>query len=95
VFERAYRAGAGRFELADCVVEETADGSRVTVGLRVDGAPHRTVVDGAGPVEALVAALAEHDAKLDVLALHQTALGRGDDAEALTLLEYRRGGEVR
>ena len=78
----------------DCVVEETGAGSRVTVGLRVDGAPRRAVVDGAGPVEALVAALAEHDAKIDVLGLHQTALGHGDDAEALTLLEYRRDGEV-
>ncbi|RDH12962.1 alpha-isopropylmalate synthase regulatory domain-containing protein, partial [Tsukamurella pulmonis] len=94
VFERAYRAGTGRFELVDCVVEETGAGSRVTVGLRVDGAPRRAVVDGAGPVEALVAALAEHDAKIDVLGLHQTALGHGDDAEALTLLEYRRDGEV-
>ncbi|WP_304941271.1 2-isopropylmalate synthase [Tsukamurella sp. M9C] len=95
VFERAYRAAGGRFELVDCVAEEGAAGSRVTVGLRVDGAPHRTVVDGVGPVEAIVAALAEHDAKIDVLALHQTALGRGDDAEALTLIEYRRDGEVR
>lgn len=95
VFERAYRAGPGRFELVECVAEETAAGSRVTVGLRVDGAPHRIVVEGAGPVEAIVAALGEHDANVDVLALHQASLGRGDDAEALTLLEFRRDGEVR
>ncbi|TWS23663.1 2-isopropylmalate synthase [Tsukamurella sputi] len=95
VFEEAFRAEGDRFELVECVVGQTPDGSGVTVGLRVDGTLHRTVVDGAGPVEALVAALAEHDAKIEVLSLHQTSLGRGDDAEALTLLEFRRDGEVR
>ncbi|KXP03950.1 2-isopropylmalate synthase [Tsukamurella pseudospumae] len=95
VFADAFGPRPGRFELTECVVEEIADGSRVTVGLRVDGAPFRTVIDGNGPVEALVLALAEHGAKVDVLSLHQTSLGRGEDAQALSLLEHRHDGEVR
>ncbi|CAM4060620.1 2-isopropylmalate synthase [Tsukamurella strandjordii] len=96
VFESAFGAPAERrFQLVECTATETGAGSRVTVDLRVDGVSHRSIADGAGPVEALAAALAEHDVKLDVLSLHQSAVGRGNDADALTLLEYRRDGEVR
>lgn len=65
------------------------DGSQVHVALRSDSAErtHRGV--GAGPVESLVSALLDSGITLEVLSLHQTSLGAGSTADALTLLEYR------
>ena len=65
------------------------DGSRVHVTLRSDSAErtHRGV--GPGPVESLVSALVDSGITLEVLSLHQTSLGAGSTADALTLLEYR------
>nr|WP_201471748.1 2-isopropylmalate synthase [Microbacterium hydrocarbonoxydans] len=42
-----------------------------------------------GPVEGLVSTLAESGIVIDVLAVHQTSIGGGTTADALTLLEYR------
>jgi 2-isopropylmalate synthase len=49
----------------------------------------------AGSAESLAAALASRGIAVDVLSLHQTSVGSGDDAEALTLVEYRDGPVTR
>ncbi|WP_409462462.1 2-isopropylmalate synthase [Amycolatopsis sp. GA6-003] len=68
--------------------ENSAD-EHTSITLRVDGAEHTSTHTGTGPVEALTAALSEHGRKVDIVALHQTSIGSGNDSEALTLLEYR------
>ncbi|WP_134729228.1 2-isopropylmalate synthase [Amycolatopsis nivea] len=68
--------------------ENSAD-EHTSITLRVDGIEHTSTHTGTGPVEALTAALGEHGRKVDIVALHQTSIGSGNDSEALTLLEYR------
>ncbi|WP_051165788.1 2-isopropylmalate synthase [Amycolatopsis orientalis] len=68
--------------------ENSAD-EHTSITLRVDGVEHTSTHTGTGPVEALTAALAEHGRKVDIVGLHQTSIGSGNDSEALTLLEYR------
>ncbi|NDK90917.1 2-isopropylmalate synthase [Gordonia desulfuricans] len=62
-----------------------------TISLRVGEAEHRSVHQGVGPVEALTSALARHDIHIEVLSLHQSSVGSGNDTTAMTLVEYRRG----
>ncbi|MBB1152532.1 MULTISPECIES: 2-isopropylmalate synthase [Amycolatopsis] len=68
--------------------ENSAD-EHTSITLRADGIEHTSTHAGTGPVEALTAALGEHGRKVDIVALHQTSIGSGNDSEALTLLEYR------
>ncbi|RKQ89205.1 2-isopropylmalate synthase [Mycolicibacterium mucogenicum 261Sha1.1M5] len=44
---------------------------------------------GAGPVEALTAALANVGVDIEVLELHQSSIGAGNASEAMTLIEFR------
>ncbi|GGO62725.1 2-isopropylmalate synthase [Microbacterium nanhaiense] len=68
------------------------DGSRVAVALRSGGsAVTRTFAD-AGPVEAIVATLAEAGIDIDVTELHQTSVRAGSSSDALTMIEYRSNG---
>ena len=71
--------------------ENSAD-EHTSITLRIDGIEHTSTHTGIGPVEALTAALGEHGRKVDIVALHQTSIGSGNDSEALTLLEYRTDG---
>ncbi|ATY16791.1 2-isopropylmalate synthase [Amycolatopsis sp. AA4] len=71
--------------------ENSAD-EHTSITLCVDGIEHPSTHTGTGPVEALTAALSEHGRKVDIVALHQTSIGSGNDSEALTLLEYRTDG---
>lgn len=66
-----------------------------TLSLRVDNSEHTSSHHGVGPVEAVTEALARIGISLDVLALHQTSIGSGNDSDALTLIEYRRGTVTR
>lgn len=68
------------------------DGATTTVQLRVDGEESTHTVTGRGPVEALVTALAEVGIAVEVIGLSQTSVAAGSDSDALTLLEFRRGG---
>jgi 2-isopropylmalate synthase len=92
IFAAAYlgRPGEAAVELA--AFETTDASTRIT--LRADGAEHRSVHPGVGPVEALTRALSEVGVPLDVLSLHQTSIGSGSGSAALTLIEYRRGDAV-
>lgn len=63
--------------------------TRVELVLDVAGRQHQSIHDGVGPVEALTSALEVHNISVDVLSLHQTSMGAGNDSEALTLLECR------
>ncbi|MFE2773695.1 2-isopropylmalate synthase [Microbacterium resistens] len=95
IFTTAYLASpASAVALAGFDVAEEDGRSRTRVMLEADGGRADSVFDDIGPVEALVAALAERGIPVDVLSLHQTSLDRGSDAQALTMLEYRRGDEV-
>ncbi|MFD6856389.1 2-isopropylmalate synthase [Rhodococcus sp. NPDC060090] len=66
-----------------------------TLTLRVNNSEHTSSHHGVGPVEAVTEALARVGISLDVLALHQTSIGSGNDSDALTLIEYRRGTVTR
>jgi 2-isopropylmalate synthase len=94
IFETAYLtppASRRAVTLADWHVSEAGGQARTTVTIAVDGTEQASVHDGTGPVEALADALAALGITVDVLSLHQTSIGSGTDAEALTLLEYRDG----
>ncbi|WP_300679505.1 2-isopropylmalate synthase [Nocardioides sp.] len=69
--------------------EASAEATSIT--LLVEGRSHRSRHHGIGPVEALIAALAEHGVLLEVVSLHQSSLATGVSADALTLVEYRSG----
>jgi len=68
------------------------EGSRVTVSLRAGGSVVSRSYDGAGPVEAVAATLADLGIAVDVKELHQTSVREGTASEALTMIEYRADG---
>ncbi|MBO9704199.1 MAG: 2-isopropylmalate synthase [Arthrobacter sp.] len=87
IFERAYLAAPGS-ETVDIAGFETA-GATTTITLRTPGSETVSRHEGIGPVEALAAALSEIGHPVDIVSLHQTSLGSGNDSEAVTLLEFR------
>jgi 2-isopropylmalate synthase len=82
-------AAAPRFpELAGFDTTDTG----ATITLRTeDGVEHTSNHEGMGPVEALTDALARRGLRIEVLGLHQTSVGGGNDSDAITLIEYRSG----
>ncbi|MCD2499159.1 2-isopropylmalate synthase [Microbacterium nymphoidis] len=84
VFTRVYLRPA-RYAVREIDTDEHGTTARIVGG---DGTEVRASVEG-GPVEAVLAALGSAAAGIEVLSLHQTSIGRGADADALTLLEYR------
>ncbi|WP_374093874.1 2-isopropylmalate synthase [Microbacterium sp. BLY] len=93
IFAETYlqSTGPGPVELVNVDVA----GRRTTITLRADGVETHCQRDDVGPVEALVAALAERDVAVEILSLHQTSVGTGSATEALTLIEYRDGARSR
>ncbi|GAB3300606.1 2-isopropylmalate synthase [Pseudoclavibacter terrae] len=90
LFERSYLGGSSPdVELLDLSVETHAGASRTSIRVGIDGAEHSGTFDGIGPAEAVTKLLASAGVTVDILSLHQTALGVGSSSEALTLLEYR------
>jgi len=92
IFEHAYLHPTGEGSRIRLVGYETGehDGiSRTRIEVSVDGAEDTTVHEGVGPVEALTRALTDHGIEVEVLDLHQTSIGAGNDSQALTLIEYR------
>jgi 2-isopropylmalate synthase len=91
LFERAYLLPEGRFELIDHA-ESPLAGARLEVRakLRVDGRLRRIRGEGAGPIDAFVAAL-RHATKIDVHVVDyaEHALGHGEDAVAVAYVELR------
>ncbi len=94
IFQGAYVAPAecSGVELARIESTETEGCSRTHVELRIDGESRSGTYDEMGPVEALATALRSCGIEVDVLDLHQQSIGAGNDAEALTLVEYRDPG---
>jgi 2-isopropylmalate synthase len=98
IFEAAYlapAAGAERVELTGYEATDTGGRSRTSVSLKADGVEHSSTHTGVGPVEALTEAIAALGVAVEVLSLHQTSVGAGNDSEALTLVEYREGRAIR
>jgi 2-isopropylmalate synthase len=94
-FERSYlSATPSRVELLEVDVATTGETSRTTIGLRIDGDRHEATFTDVGPVEAATRLLADHGVHVEIVSLHQTSLSAGSGAEALTLLEVRRGAET-
>jgi 2-isopropylmalate synthase len=87
LFERSYLhpPAAISVDLLDIHTET----SRTRLSIRIGGSEHRGCYDGMGPIEALTELLGAHGIEVDVVALHQTSLGAGNDSDALTLIEYR------
>ncbi|MBF4563921.1 2-isopropylmalate synthase [Plantibacter sp. VKM Ac-2876] len=95
VFERSYlSATPSRVELLEVDVTTTGETSRTTIGLVIDGDRHEATFADVGPVEAATRLLADHGIHVEIVSLHQTSLSAGSGAEALTLLEIRRGAET-
>ncbi|WP_079704779.1 2-isopropylmalate synthase [Plantibacter cousiniae (nom. nud.)] len=94
-FERSYlSATPSQVELLEVDVMTTGETSRTTIGLRIDGDRHEATFADVGPVEAATRLLADHGVHVEIVSLHQTSLSAGSGAEALTLLEIRRGTET-
>jgi 2-isopropylmalate synthase len=70
------------------------EGHRVIVSMSRDGSVVSRSYDDAGPIEALAAALGDMGIDVDVKELHQTSVREGSSSEALTMIEYRAGGET-
>ena len=82
-------SGAGSVQLVSCDVVEAGGNSHSEVTVRIDGTEQTSTHDTMGPVEALTAALGVRGITVEVLSLHQTSIGHGNDSQALTLLEVR------
>ncbi|GAA1324047.1 2-isopropylmalate synthase [Leucobacter albus] len=100
IFAAAYLAPAtvavhpATFELSSFESSDVGGAQRTQITLRSRGGDTHSAHDGAGPVEALAAALAAQGAPIEVLELHQSSIGQGNDSEAITLIEYRHPGGV-
>lgn len=94
-FERSYLSVTpSRVELLEVDVATTGETSQTTIGLRIDGDRRTATFADVGPVEAATRLLADHGIPVEIVSLHQTSLSAGNGAEALTLLEVRRGSET-
>jgi 2-isopropylmalate synthase len=62
------------------------------ISIRIGDDDHTTIHDGVGPIEALTSALSDCGIHVEVLDLHQTSIGAGNDSEALTIIEHRHPG---
>jgi len=94
IFHRSYVSG-NTSEVVELTGYETSDSagrSSTRIELRVRGEDHASTHEGIGPVEALTVALAAQHIGIEVLELHQTSIGRGNDSDALTVIEYRHPG---
>ncbi|MFF7335299.1 2-isopropylmalate synthase [Streptomyces sp. NPDC008150] len=87
--------GSAAVALSGYRTSEAAGGTSTSVTIATGGMEHTSTHDGVGPVEALTRALAGQGLAIEVLSLHQTSAGTGNDSDALTLLEYRDGPAVR
>jgi len=87
LFEEAYLPAPATDTLT--LAHYQVEGSETVFTLQRGSAVRIGRVAGCGPVEGLVSVLADAGASVDVLFLHQTSIGEGSAAEALTLLEYR------
>lgn len=81
-------------ELAGYETSDADGRSHTRITLHVRGEDHASTHNGIGPVEALTAALATQGIEIEVLELHQTSIGQGNDSEALTVIEYRHNGSA-
>ena len=90
VFRSTYiRAASDSVDLVAYDIAESAGTMHTGITLRIDGDQHVSDHTGVGPVEALTAALDAGGIQVDVVSLHQTSVGSGNDSDALTLLEHR------
>lgn len=89
IFDAAYLASPTEALIE--LVDFSVTGQNATISLRSGGVEATTTHCGIGPVEALTAALAQRGFPVAILSLHQTSTSAGDDSEAITLVEYRRG----
>ena len=92
LFASAYLApaqGAPRATLAGYETIEAGGQSQTTVTIQVDGTGHTSTHAGTDPVEVLTAVLSAHGIMIEVLGVHETRVGTGNDSETLVLVEYR------
>lgn len=91
IFQRSYFTSNtdGTIELSGYETADTEVQSHTSIQLHVRDEKYVSTHDAVGPVEALTAALSEQGIVVEVLELHQTSIGQGNDSEALTVIEYR------
>ncbi|KJC64640.1 2-isopropylmalate synthase [Agreia bicolorata] len=92
IFERSYLTpGATSIELVELDVTSVGGATRTALRIDVDGTEHAATFTDVGVVEATTRVLDAAGMPLDIVSLHQTSLAAGNDSDALTLIEYRRG----
>ena len=92
IFERSYLTpAAAAIDLRELDVVTAGGTTRTTLRIAMDGTEHTQTFDDIGPVEAVTLLLDANGITVQILSLHQTALSAGNNSDALTLLEYRRG----
>lgn len=92
VFHQSYLQSdptASDIVLAQYETSESSGESNTRIALRTRSQEFASSHDSIGPVEALTTALAAQGVNIEVLELHQTSIGHGNDSEALTVIEYR------
>jgi 2-isopropylmalate synthase len=90
IFEHAYLGGGIEgIELTGVETSERDGSTHTRIDLRIGGALRSGQYTDMGPVEALTTALRDQGVDVEVLGLHQTSIGAGNDSEALTLVQYR------
>jgi 2-isopropylmalate synthase len=94
LFRARYLDIRAPYELVGYTHESSGAGDRLTAEIASDGTSSVLVGIGNGPIDALVAALAEHTGvSLRVLDYHEHATGAGADASAAAYVEAEVDGE--
>ncbi|WP_078714364.1 2-isopropylmalate synthase [Agreia bicolorata] len=92
IFERSYLTpGATSVELIELDVTSVGGATRTALRIGVDGTEHTATFTDVGVVEATTRILNNAGVPVEIVSLHQTSLAAGNDSDALTLIEYRRG----
>ncbi|QDZ13505.1 2-isopropylmalate synthase [Humibacter ginsenosidimutans] len=89
IFEDAYLTPPAPRRVPELTAFDSSDKGTAITLRTADGREHTSDHDGVGPAEALTEALARVGIRIEVLGLHQTSVGTGNDSDAITLIEYR------
>ncbi|WP_082495980.1 2-isopropylmalate synthase [Agreia sp. Leaf335] len=92
IFERGYLTPSNTsVELLELDVTSAGGATRTALRINVDGTEHAATFGDVGVVEATTRILEAGGKSVEIVSLHQTSLAAGNDSDALTLIEYRRG----
>ena len=92
IFERGYLTPSNTsVELLELDVTSAGGATRTALRICIEGTEHAATFSDVGVVEATTRILEAGGKSVEIVSLHQTSLAAGNDSDALTLIEYRRG----